>query len=331
MIYKTKYKSRKVLRPYQSHEMLKKLDAVVKENSSQTEFDVSAQHVGAIQHLAGRIRKERIEARAGNVMIDQFAPWYFSIACAFISTYQAGMMDMPSFAKQHRYRRCDDAPRIEAADWVRATSRRVEASLYCDWMFGFLAWSYLFRFSVNLSHSVYAYERKDGKDLSEACTPASLELGAIEVAKALWGKYRCVSGSLREVNGNMTKFRYVPNLSEPAQILLKNIEHASRKLPGTQEARRAIRFQTQAFRIRYGTPLFITFSPDESLNLLMIRLSRKRRNDPIFKSSTAAAKKHLCGANAPRLRVGQDDVLLQVSAKELFDRLHDYDDRKNPS
>ena len=93
---------------------------------------------------------------------------------------------------------------------------------------------------------------------------------------------------MKAVNGDMTKVRYVPDLSEPAQVLLKNIEHASRKLPGTQETRRLMRFQTQAFRIRYGTPLFITYSPDESQNLLMVRLSRKRRRDPIFQSSTAA-------------------------------------------
>ena len=89
-----------------------------------------------------------------------------------------------------------DAPRIEAEDWVRATSRRVESSLSCDWTFGFVAWNYLFRSSVNVSRSVYAYERKDGKATSANCTPASLEEGAIEVAKALWGKYTCVDGNV---------------------------------------------------------------------------------------------------------------------------------------
>ena len=134
---------------------------------------------------------------------------------------------------------------------------------------------------------MYAYERKNGQDFSKSCTPASLEKGAIEIAKGLWGKYTDVSGRKQAVNGDMTKVKYVNNLSEAAQILLKNIEHASRKLPGTQETRRIMRFQTQAFRIKYGTPLFITFPPDESHNILMLRISRTRRNDPVFQNKTA--------------------------------------------
>ena len=305
-----------------------KPNAVVLENSSQAEFDVNAQQVEAIQHLAGRIRKERVEVRTGNVMIDKCVPWYFSVVFGFIFTYQAGMMDMPSFVKHSRYRRSADAPRIEAADWVRAMSRRVESSVSRDWTFGFVAWNDLFRSSVNLSHSLYAYERKDGKATSANCTPASLEKGAIEVARALWGKYKDVSKNLKPVNGDMTKVRYVSGLSESAQVLLNNIEHASRKLPGTQETRRLMRFQTQAFRIKHGTPLLITFSPDESHNLLMIRLSRTRRRDPVFASTTAAKTKHLAGANAPRLRVRDDDVTLEVSAQDLCHYLPDYDARK---
>ena len=60
----------------------------------------------------------------------------------------------------------------------------------------------------------------------------------------------------------------------------------------------------------------------------MIRLSRKRRRDPIFQSSTAAKTKYLSGANAPRLKVRDDDVILEVSVQDLYDRLPDYDERK---
>ena len=62
--------------------------------------------------------------------------------------------------------------------------------------------------------------------------------------------------------------------------------------------------------------------------MLMIRLSRKRRRDPIFQSSTAAKTKYLSGAHAPRLRVRDDDVILEVSVQDLYDRLPDYDERK---
>ena len=86
----------------------------------------------------------------------------------------------------------------------------------------------------------------------------------------------------------MTKVRYVPGLSPSAHALLKNIEHTSRKLSGTQETRRLMRWQTQAYRIRYGNSIFVTFSPDESHNLLMIRFSRTRRSDPVWCSEKIA-------------------------------------------
>ena len=127
-----------------SHLDVVKPNAVVNENSSQAEFDVNAQQTEAIQNLVQRLRCERVEARTGNVMIDKFEPWYFSIAFAFIFTYMAGMPDMPSFCRKPRYRRTDDAPRLETADWVRVMSRRVEASVSRDWTFGFVTWNYLF-------------------------------------------------------------------------------------------------------------------------------------------------------------------------------------------
>ena len=142
----------------------------------------------------------------------------------------------------------------------------------------------MFRSNINLTQSLFAYERKNNKDTGAKFTPADLEEGAISIAKALWGKYRDLRGKMQNVGGDMTKVCYVPGLSEAAHLLLKNIGHTCRKLPGTQETRRLMRFITQAYRIRYGTAIFVTFSPDESHNLLMVRLSRTRRNDPVWQN-----------------------------------------------
>ena len=53
-------------------------------------------------------------------------------------------------------------------------------------------------------------------------------------------------------------------LSAAAHRLLQNIEHASRNCPGSQEARRMMRFDTQALCVLYGVPAFVIVSPDES-------------------------------------------------------------------
>ena len=100
---------------------------------------------------------------------------------------------------------------------------------------------------------------------------------------ALWGSYSTPSGK-QKVNGDLTKVRWVEGLSPAAYRLLQNIEHSSRTLPGTQEARRLMRFDTQALRVLFGVPVFVTFSPDESHSLLMIRFARVRENDTFFTS-----------------------------------------------
>ena len=126
-----------------------------------------------------------------------------------------------------RFRRAADAPRIETGDWVRTMSRRIEASVARDYSFGFVSWNYMFRSSLNLSQSLYAYERKTHKATGAKFTPRDLETGAVAIAEALWGKYKDVNGKLQAVNGDITKVSYVPGLSEAAHVLLKNIAHTS--------------------------------------------------------------------------------------------------------
>ena len=101
---------------------------------------------------------------------------------------------MLAFSKKRRHRRPEDAPRIETWEWVRAMSRRVEASVFGNYFFGFLSWNYLFRSNINLTQSLFAYERKNNKDTGAKFTPEDdLEEGAISIAKALWGKYKDVN------------------------------------------------------------------------------------------------------------------------------------------
>ena len=63
-----------------------------------------------------------------------------------------------------------------------------------------------------------------------------------------FGSYKTPSGS-RNVNGDLAKVRWVEGISPAAHRLLQNIEHAIRNLPGAQEARRLMRFDTQALRM----------------------------------------------------------------------------------
>ena len=264
----------------------------------------------------------------GNVMIDQFQPWFFGVAFAFLFKYCTGMPDIPEYFEKERYRRDEDAPRIEGPLWVRVMARRVEAQLSRDWHFGFVTWNYLFRSSVNLSRSFFSYERGTGES-GRAITAEELGTGAIEICKALWGKYTDLDGRSKNVGGDMTKVRYTPGLSAAAKRLLQNVEHTSRKIAGTQETRRQMRFDTNANRIRYGVPIFVTFTPDEAHNCLMLRLSRCRQNDPVFADGRDEVGKRVAQRREPPL--GQDftdDVFLRVPIADLQQWLPDYDERQ---
>ena len=99
------------------------------------------------------------------------------------------------------------------------------------------------------------------------------------------GQYTDPSGRTQKVDGDMTKARYCSGLTPAAQKLIAAVEHTSRRVQGTHETRRLMRWTLQSYRIVYGTCLFVTFSPNEKDSLLMIRLGRLRASD-------AAAKSH---------------------------------------
>ncbi len=162
--------------------------------------------------------------------------------------------------------------------------------------------------------------KQDGQNVK--VTAQQLEAAAIAIVKALRGTYVNPStGKHMPVNGDLTKLKYVPTITPVAKRILNNAETTTRKMSGTQETRRQMRFDTNALRVRYGVPIFVTFSPDEKHNLLMIRLSRTRKKDPVLLHDPAAA---LFGdLRAPKLGQASytmhdgDDVFLALSPRRL--------------
>ena len=198
---------------------------------------------------------KRVALITGNQLFDQFEPWYFGVAYAFTFKFCTGMPDMPVFSPKPRYRRTETAPRLEASEWIKATSRRAEAQLKRDWLLGFAQWNYLFRSTINLSRTFYSYETKKVGD-RRGFTAEELENAAVSLCQALNGKYKDLDGRTRSVGGDMTKIRFAEGLSPAAIRILQNVEHTTRKIEGTQEVRRSMRHDTHANRIRYGVPIF---------------------------------------------------------------------------
>ena len=281
------------------------------------------------QDIGDQQRVGKYVAATGNELVSQFNSWYFGIAFAFLFKFCTAMPDMPKYAEKVRYRRTGDAPRVEPPFWVRVMSRRIEAQLQRDWQFGFVTWNYIFRSAVNLSRTLYSYEKASTSEGTRAFTAQELEQGAIHLCKALHGTYLDPGGRKQSVKGDMTKLRHVPGLSDAAKRLLQNIEHVSRKIPGTQEIRRLMRFDLQGYRVRYGVPIFVTFSPDEPNNVLMLRLSRTRRNDPVFAENRDIVGQRLASRHFPTLDGDYaKDLYMDVPVGDLAEFIPNHDQRR---
>ena len=78
-----------------------------------------------------------------------------------------------------------------------------------------------------------------------------------------------------------------------------------------------MRFDTNAHRVRYGVPVFVTFTPDEAHNRVMLRLSRTRRKDPVFINGRDPIGESISGRKEPMLIGSKHDVFLQVPLDDL--------------
>ena len=270
-----------------------KPNAVVGERTTCGAGDINAAHVAALraaadQHQASSSETKTTAIYTGNRLLDQFEPWYFAFAFAFLFPYGSGMPDPPSWSDKPRYRRPPDAERVEFEAWMRCMARRCESQINRDWTFGFTAWNLFFRSALNLSRTLSPYNAPIFDETQQRFRPLQgeeIEAGAQQLLHALSGVYADVRGNPRPVNGDISKLAYVRHLRPAARKLLKNMRHTARGLPGTQEARRQMRFEIEAMRIRYGVPLFITVSPDEAHQWLFIRMSRTRCSDPVRAAS----------------------------------------------
>lgn len=215
-------------------------------------------------------------------MIDQFQPWYVGVAFSVIVTYCTGMQDMPAFMKRNGHVLDEFFKHLESK-FPYGSESCLDVAKLPFLVIGMLVLrrNYLFHSEVSLSRTVYVYERECDTKHTEKLTAADLEAGAVQIAKAMCSKYKDPTGTTRKVDGDMTTLRWVPGFSPAALRLLQNMEHYGRTLPGTMEARRMMRFDTQAHRIRYGTPIFVTCSFNESHTFV---------NGTLFKNSKTRSR-----------------------------------------
>ena len=109
----------------------------------------------------------------------------------------------------------------------------------------FTTWNLLFRSALNLSRATDAYLPsffdEETQDWAQP-TGKHVEQAAQQLLLALKGSYIDVTGQPRPVKGDVSKLRYVQGPKPMARQLLTNMRHTAQGLPGTQEARKRMRF-----------------------------------------------------------------------------------------
>ena len=104
-----------------------------------------------------------------------------------------------------------------------------------------------------------------------------------------------------------------------------------------------MRFITQAYRIKYGTAIFVTFPPDKKHNLLVVRLSRTRQEDPVWSNTDLKPNRRYACRDEPCLQkdtagcefaesagrdVDDNDVSFGISVEDLKELLPTFDQRR---
>ena len=100
-----------------------KPNAVVNEKSVTGHGDHEAMTKAALHHISEMVEPksatvQTLKIKTGQQVLDQFEPWYFGVAFAFVFKYCLGMPDLPAWSKKPRWRRPQSAPHPESPGLV---------------------------------------------------------------------------------------------------------------------------------------------------------------------------------------------------------------------
>eukprot|EP00435_Cladocopium_sp_Y103_P067307 s284_g29.t2 len=192
--------------------------------------------------------------------------------------------------QQHGCRRRRQSA-VELAEFTELMGHRCEHQFGGDWCFSYVRWNYLFRQQLHRAKGL-SLRRLGAREEGEEGNLQGEELknAACEISAGLSGKYLGSDGQLRPVGGDLNKVAYIPGISKAALRLLQEARHIMGKLPGTTGVRTLMRYRAKAMQVAYGTPVFVTLSPAEKHNYLMLRLARWCSKDPAVRKDPALQK-----------------------------------------
>ena len=225
-------------------------------------------------------------------MLDQITPLYMMVMFPFMFPNGSGCPDLVN--KPHRNKA--DVFEVDLIKhWSKCIMQRVEGHFRRDLTFPHALWQLCFKSTINMAPNLREAKRAAASTVDggerEKYDARDFAAAATEIVTGLRGKYLTQNGSRREVNGDMQRlYSADPPLSSLAISFLKSYQATGRLIEGTQEIRTLMRKTSEAFHTSFGTSIFVTFSPTERSNTVMIRCCRTAPTDPLRKYDADIAR-----------------------------------------
>ena len=290
--------------------------SLIEERTSDAGLDVAAQRIESLRQytpLAVNVEADYVK-QWNSLYVAQVLPFTFPYMTGGPEYFNRSEESRRNFQfdpvgeyyEQFNLTRLPGCPKVSSLSWTRAMAHRVEAQILADWTAIPIMRNLAFRHQMYVRPSL---KFQHGIETADALAAQARELcdAACQLYHKLWhGFTQSRTGTKRYINGDITKLRYAHGLSQAEQKLLHNIGFIARTLSGSQELRLQMGHCLTGAGIVYGDGVFITISPSERHSGLVLRLLRKRANDPWLKYGDADLKQTM------RKLAREDEPLLEA-------------------
>ena len=149
--------------------------------------------------------------------------------------------------------------------------QRVEGQFQRDLTLPFSLWNLVFRTVVNIGSNLRAVTSECFSDSGETISGKVFRDAATTLLNALDSSY--VSGGRRmPVAGDLQKAKLCASVqANPVAVkMLNSLQSTFKVVEGTQEVRTIMRHELTSYRVFYGVPIMVTFSPAEKHSLKVL-------------------------------------------------------------
>ena len=249
------------------------------------------------EHAAGEVSQVKIPMV--NTFEDQFVSQYLPRVFPWALPFDCGGPDMPHLfapkgvdgeAEENaldrsvttRWRRKENEAKLLPGPYAKMLAARSEAQIGADWMLVPAARNLHWRWQVLRSAFLECKKKvSPGHDMSENLH------SLIEAVKSIWKRMLkdtiIVNGEKKQLNGDTSKVWLADDISKDEKIILGAYTKTTRNIAGCQQLRPTIGKILFGMRVFYGEPIFVTISPNRRHSSLLLKLSRKRANDPFLR------------------------------------------------